>query len=167
MDAMASQITSVSIVYSTVCSGADQRKHQSFASLPFVREIHRWPVNSPHKGPATRKMFPFDDVIISYLYCMILLYNVNHDNKAISIASIIAIVTLRPELFEETLFTKLGGHRQSQPPTQPSPSHLTPPHPHPTQQPTPSYSSHIANNIVADGLATQEAERASAIMLLV
>ena len=59
MNAMASQITGVSLVYSTVCSGADQRKHQSSASLAFVRGIHRWPVNSPHKGPVTRKMFPF------------------------------------------------------------------------------------------------------------
>ena len=52
------------IVYSTVYSGADQRKHQSSASLAFVRGFHRWPVNSPHKGPVTRKMFPFDDVIM-------------------------------------------------------------------------------------------------------
>ena len=64
MSAMASQITSLTIVYSTVHSGADQRKHQSSASLAFVRGIHRWPVNSPHKRPVTRKMFPFDDVII-------------------------------------------------------------------------------------------------------
>ena len=64
MGAMASQITSVSIICSTVSSGADQRKHQSSPSLAFVRGIHRWPVNSPHKGPVTRKMFPFDDVII-------------------------------------------------------------------------------------------------------
>ena len=64
MDAMASQITSLTIVYSLVYSGADQRKHQSSASLAFVRGIHRWPVNSPHKGPVTRKMFPFDDVIM-------------------------------------------------------------------------------------------------------
>ena len=64
MGAMASQITSVSIVYSTVCPGIDQRKHQSSASLAFVRGIHRGPVNSPHKGPVTRKMFPFDDVIM-------------------------------------------------------------------------------------------------------
>ena len=54
MGAMASQITGVSIVYSTVCSGADQRKHQSSASLAFVGGIHWWPVNSPHKGPVTR-----------------------------------------------------------------------------------------------------------------
>ena len=45
-------------------SGADQRKHQSSASLAFVLGIHRGPVNSPHKWPVTRKMFPFDDVII-------------------------------------------------------------------------------------------------------
>ena len=63
MSAMASQITSLTIVYSTLYSGVDQRKHQSSASLAFVRRIHRWPVNSPHKGPITRKMFAFDDVI--------------------------------------------------------------------------------------------------------
>ena len=57
MDAMASRITSLIIVYSTVYSVADQRKHQSSASLAFVRGIHRWPVNSPHKGPVTRERF--------------------------------------------------------------------------------------------------------------
>ena len=61
MSLMASEITGVSIVYPTVCSGADQRKHQSYASMAFVRGIHRWQVNSLHKGPVTRKMFPFDD----------------------------------------------------------------------------------------------------------
>ena len=65
MSFMASQITSLTIVYSTVYSGADQRKHQSSASLAFVRGIHRGPVNSPHKWPVTRKMFPFDDVIMN------------------------------------------------------------------------------------------------------
>ena len=50
MRAMASQITGVSIVCSTVGSGADQRKYQSSASLAFVREIHRWLVNSPQKN---------------------------------------------------------------------------------------------------------------------
>ena len=64
MSAMASQFTRLTIVYSTVYSGADQIKHQSSASLAFVREIHRWPVNSPYKGPVMRKMFPFDDVIM-------------------------------------------------------------------------------------------------------
>ena len=65
MSTMVPQIIGVSIANSTVCSGADQRKHQSSASLAFVRGIHRWPVNSPHKGPVTRKIFPFDDVIMS------------------------------------------------------------------------------------------------------
>ena len=51
------QITSVSIVCSNVSSGADQRKHRNFASLGFVRGIHRWPVVSPHNGPVTRKCF--------------------------------------------------------------------------------------------------------------
>ena len=50
--------------YSTVYSGVDQRKHQSSASLAFVWGIHRWPVNSPHKWPVTREIFPFDDVIM-------------------------------------------------------------------------------------------------------
>ena len=65
MGAIASQITSLTIVYSTVYSGADQSKHQSSASLAFVWGIHRGPVNSPHKWPVTRKMFPFDDVIMT------------------------------------------------------------------------------------------------------
>ena len=65
MSKIASQITSLTIVYSTVyISGPDQTKHQSSASLAFVRGIHRRPVNSPHKWPVTRKMFPFDDVIM-------------------------------------------------------------------------------------------------------
>ena len=68
MGAMVSQITSLTIVHSTVYSGAHQRKHQSSASLAFVWGIHRWPVNSPHQWPVTRKMFPFDEVIIM-LYC--------------------------------------------------------------------------------------------------
>ena len=64
MEAIASQITSLTTVYSTVHSGGDQSKHQSCASLAFVWGIHRGPVNSPHKRPVTRKMFPFDDVIM-------------------------------------------------------------------------------------------------------
>ena len=64
MSAMASQITSLTIAYSTVYSGADQRKHKSSGSLAFVRGSHRWPVTSPHKGPVTRKMFPFDEIIM-------------------------------------------------------------------------------------------------------
>ena len=59
---MASWITSLTTVYSTVHSA--DKKYQSSASLAFVRGIHRWPVNSPHKWPVTRKMFPSDDVIM-------------------------------------------------------------------------------------------------------
>ena len=64
MSAMASQIVSLTIVYSAVYSGVDQRRHQRSESLAFERGIHRSPVNSPHKGAVTRKMFPFDDVIM-------------------------------------------------------------------------------------------------------
>ena len=56
MGVMTSQITRVSIVCSTECSGADQRKHESSTSLAFVRGIRRWPMNSPHKGPVKWKM---------------------------------------------------------------------------------------------------------------
>ena len=67
MGDIASQITNLAIVYSTVYSDTDHRKHQSSASLAFVREIHRKPVNSPHKWPVTQKIFPFDDVIMTIL----------------------------------------------------------------------------------------------------
>ena len=50
MGAPASQITSLTIVYSNVYSGEDQRKDQSSASLAFVWGIHRWPVNSPQRA---------------------------------------------------------------------------------------------------------------------
>ena len=66
MESIASQITSLTIVYSTVYSGADQSKHQSSALLAFVWVIHRSPVNSPLKWPVTRKMFLFNDVIMYY-----------------------------------------------------------------------------------------------------
>ena len=66
MTTMATQITSLVVVYWIVYSGANQRKPQSSASLAFVRGIHRRPVNSAHKGPVTRKMIPFDDVIVWY-----------------------------------------------------------------------------------------------------
>ena len=66
MGAIASQITSLTIVYSTVYSGAGQRKHESSVLLAFERGIHRGPVNSPHKWSVTRKMFPFDDVIMIF-----------------------------------------------------------------------------------------------------
>ena len=62
MSAMASQITSLMIVYSAVYSGADQRKHQNSTSIAFVWDIHRLPVNSPHTGPVTQKVFSFNGV---------------------------------------------------------------------------------------------------------
>ena len=68
MGPMASQITSPAIAYSAVYAGADKRTHESSASLALVRGIHRGPMNSPHKWPVTRKMFPFDDVIMVSLY---------------------------------------------------------------------------------------------------
>ena len=64
MSAMVSQITSVSIVDLTVFSGADQRKHQSFASLALCAGNSALTGKLPHKGPVTQKMFPFDDVIM-------------------------------------------------------------------------------------------------------
>ena len=64
MGAVASQITSLTIVYSNIYSDADQRQHQSCTSLAFVWGIHRGPVNSPHQWPVKRKMVPFDDVIM-------------------------------------------------------------------------------------------------------
>ena len=72
MGTIVSQITSLTILYSIVYSDADQRKHQSSASLAFVRGIHRGLVNSPHKWPVTRKMFPFDDIIVAIrLLCIL------------------------------------------------------------------------------------------------
>ena len=61
MNMMAPQITGIPIVCSTVCLCADQRKHQTSASLAFVRGIHRWPVDFPHKRPEKRQMVPFDN----------------------------------------------------------------------------------------------------------
>ena len=65
MSMMASQITGLTIVYSSLYSGLYQRKHDSSASLAFVRGNHQWLVNSQYKGPVTSKMFPFDDVIMT------------------------------------------------------------------------------------------------------
>ena len=60
MGDMAYQITSLTIVYSTVGSGSDQKLRVT----SLYAGIHRWPVNSPHKWPVTREVFPFDDVIM-------------------------------------------------------------------------------------------------------
>ena len=50
------------------------KKHQSSASLAFVWGIHRWPMNSPHKGSVTRKMFPFNYVILKYRFLHLCLF---------------------------------------------------------------------------------------------
>ena len=65
MSAMASQITGVSIVCTAVCSGAYQIKHKSSESLAFAPGIDRWSVYSPYKRPVTRKVFQYDDAIMS------------------------------------------------------------------------------------------------------
>ena len=79
--AIASQITSLTIVYSTVYSGADQSKHQSSASLAFVWGIHRGSVNSPHKWPVTRKMFPF---VLNIFYLPHFGYSYNNYHRPLS-----------------------------------------------------------------------------------
>ena len=55
MSVIASRITGVMSVYSTVCSGADERKHQGPAALAFVR---------PSQRARNVENFPFDDVIV-------------------------------------------------------------------------------------------------------
>ena len=80
MSAVASQITSLTIVYSTIYSVTDQRKHQSSTSQAFMRGIYRWLVNSPQEGPVTQKLFPLDDIIMkSYyraaLYCFVIVFD--------------------------------------------------------------------------------------------
>ena len=82
MAEIASQIISLTVVYSAVYSGTDQSKHQSSASLAFVWGIHRGPVNSPHKWPVTRKMFPFDDVIMGFFLSRVaLLFRYDYRKK--------------------------------------------------------------------------------------
>ena len=112
MNVMASQITSLTIVCSTVYSGTDQRKHQSSASQVFVGGIHRWPVNSPHKGPVTQKMFPFDDVIMitgqliilwSMLECILFFIS----SHLPTLYHVIYIVYLWPTAFQRC-FSTLG-----------------------------------------------------------
>ena len=63
MGAIASQITSV---YSTVYSYADQRKHKSSASLAICEGNSLGTSEFPAQCPVTRKMFPFDDVIMFF-----------------------------------------------------------------------------------------------------
>ena len=92
MGAMASQITGVTIVYSIVCSGADQRKPQSSASLAFVGGIHRRSVNSPHKSTSNAKMFPFGGVIVLLPYEFIY-------KLSLPIGAVVAIHGIRLKLF--------------------------------------------------------------------
>ena len=89
MGTVASQITSLTIVYSTVYSDGDQRKHQSSALLAFVWGIHRRPVNSPHIWPVTRKMFPFDDVIMQ---CVIFIRPVWWCSRHVSLISLYILI---------------------------------------------------------------------------
>ena len=93
MGMMASQITSLPIVYSNVYSGTDQRKHQSSVSLAFVWGIHWWQVNSPYKWPVTQKMFPFDDVI------MRMVGNICHCKKWVKAGTSSMMLTLKLGLF--------------------------------------------------------------------
>ena len=65
MRAKESQITSLSIIYSTVYSGADKKNIKLRVTGFCERNFIRRPVNSPHKEPVTRKIFPFDDIIMS------------------------------------------------------------------------------------------------------
>ena len=87
MGAIASQIPSLTIVCLTVYSDADKKNHQSSAPLAFVRGIHRGPVNSPHKWPVTRKMFPFDDVImvptITWHVWILVIHRMTHQNSPV------------------------------------------------------------------------------------
>ena len=90
----------------TVYIGAYQRKHQSSASLAFMQGIHRWPVNSPHNGPVTRKMFPFDDVIMKlqnkcihavHIERLFSIYMFKHYDKIDIYSQLMAFESQRPE----------------------------------------------------------------------
>ena len=94
MTMLASQITSLMVVYSIVYSVVNQRKHQSSASLAFVREIHRGPVNFPHKWPVTRKMFPFDDVIMKYPYIFRGQYYIAENKRSVWQLTVLSVMTV-------------------------------------------------------------------------
>ena len=106
---MASQITGASVVYSTVFSGADQTKHQCSASLAFVRGIHRWPVNFPHKGPVTWKMIPFGDVIMMGCTLLLWLYICSYDaNTYFWIQLMHVLIKIATKVRYRGLFLKLN-----------------------------------------------------------
>ena len=75
-------------------------KYQSSASLAFVRGIHRGPVNSPHKGPVTRKILPFDDVIMINHFMNMCLYI--HEKQNVYWIS----MSMENPLMECALFTR-------------------------------------------------------------
>ena len=107
MTTIASQITSLTIVYSTVYSGSDQSKHQSSASLAFLWGIHRGPVNSPHKWPVTRKMFPFDDVIMYHWFNSLFRLTTKNASKPVLLAFYDGESTMINRYF---LFISRSGH---------------------------------------------------------
>ena len=94
MDMIASQITSLTIVYLTVYSAQIKENIKASSSLAFVWGIHRWSVNSPHKWPVTQKMFPFDDVIMIYMI------------ESIPPAQAVLVETLKPIFFSLIKFDK-------------------------------------------------------------
>ena len=94
MSAMGYQIISLTIVYSTVYSRRRSKKHQSSASLAYVRGIHRWPVNSPHKGPVPRNFFSFDDVIMPA--------RARTDSRAISQSAPVCTLIIKLNTFRPT-----------------------------------------------------------------
>ena len=102
MGAMPSQIIRFTTVYSSVYSGADQRNHQSSASLAFLWGIHRWPVNSPHKWPVTRKNFSVDDVVLNY-HCL-RWYQIKNGNDG--------VMTWKRYLQKRPFFMKFSCKRQ-------------------------------------------------------
>ena len=108
MGAMASQITSLTIVYSTVYSGPNQRKHQSSASLAFVRGIHRWPVNYLHKWPVTRKMFPFDDFIMYFHYIHTSVNILNKVSDGVILSKLVKYVHFKAHLKDHVLIVRSG-----------------------------------------------------------
>ena len=109
MSEMASQIIGVvTIVYSTVCSGEDQRKYQRSASLAFVRGIHRWPVNSPHKWPVTRNMFPFDGPCNQPCVCP--RFRLINRNKNLSDAMMLKSTKLKHDLVSILTFWVIHSH---------------------------------------------------------
>ena len=107
MGAISSQNTSLTIVYPTVYSGRSKKKNQISASLAFVWGIHRSPANSPHKGPVTQKLFPFDDVIMiqtGYLRCWpviwMSLYSLSNNTSSHHISVSLEIVRLDDKIVE-------------------------------------------------------------------